>query len=193
MMGYQCSVNMTPGAAKQKKGKQREELPDTESLLPDDASPTAEFDTNENRTFWKFLRARGKNATTSPAHMTALGNHPTSTELSYRRRHATSPEVVEVHAARGFQVTFNFHFLMLAFLLQLETRDLSQGSGNTRQRATTCTKWKRLVDGGYIIASGLCFYATCTRLVPGRCIFAGWSYAGSYHITTYWGFSVAYC
>jgi len=37
----------------------------------------------------------------------SLGNHPTSTELSYRRRHATSPEVVEVPLARGFQVTFN--------------------------------------------------------------------------------------
>jgi len=28
-------------------------------------------------------------------------------ELSYRRRHATSPEAVEVPVARGFRVTFN--------------------------------------------------------------------------------------
>ena len=107
-MGYQCSVNMMLGAAEQNKGKQREELADAESFPPDDVSPTAEFDTNENRTFWEFLRARAKNATTSPAQMTSLGNRPTSTEFSYRRKHATSPEVVEVHAARGFQVTFNF-------------------------------------------------------------------------------------
>jgi len=194
MMSYQCSVNMTLGAAEQNKGKQREELADRETLPPDNASPTAEFDTIENRTFWKFLRARGKNATTSPAQMTALGNHPTSTELSYRRRHATSPEVVEVHAARGFQVTFNFLFLILAFLLQLETTETCRKEAGTQDKEQApCTTRKRLVDGGYIIASGVCSYTTCNRLVPGRCIFAGWSCAGSYIITACWGFSVAYC
>jgi len=50
-------MNMTPGAAEQNKGIQREELVEADSLPPDDASPTAEFDTIENRTFWKFLRA----------------------------------------------------------------------------------------------------------------------------------------
>jgi len=90
-MAYQCSVNMTPGTAEQNKGKQREELADAESLLPDDASPTAEFDTDENRAFWKFLRAPGKNATTSPAHMT----------------HGPSPKVVEVYAVHVTQVSFS--------------------------------------------------------------------------------------
>jgi hypothetical protein len=184
---------MTLGTAEQNKGKQREELADA-TLPSDDAPPTAEFHTNENRTFWNFLGARGKNATTSPAQMTALGNHPTSTELSYRRRHATSPEVVEVHAARGFQVTFNFLFLILAFLLQLETTETCCKEAETQDKEQApCTTWKRLVDGGYIIASSFCSYTTCKRLVPGRCIFAGWSCAGSYIITTCWGFSVAYC
>ena len=36
-----------------------------------------------------------------------------------------------------------------------------------------CTTWQRLVNGGYIIASGVCSYTTCKRLVPGRWIFAG--------------------
>jgi len=91
MMGYQCFVNMTPDAAEQNKGAQREELPDAESLAPDDASPTSEFDANKNRAFWKFLPARGKNATTSPAHMT----------------HGPSPKVVEVYAVRVTQVSFS--------------------------------------------------------------------------------------
>jgi len=82
---------MTPGAAEQNKGKQLEELAEAESPPPDDASPTAEFDTIENRTFWKFLRARRKNATTSPVHMT----------------HGPSPKVVEVYAVRVTQVSFS--------------------------------------------------------------------------------------
>jgi hypothetical protein len=83
---------MTPGAAEQIKGKQQEELADSETLPSDDASSTAEFDTNENRTFWKFLRARGKNATMSPAQMT----------------HGPSPKAVEVHAVRVTQVSFSY-------------------------------------------------------------------------------------
>jgi len=78
MMGYQCSAIMTLGAAEQNKGKQREELANSETLPPDDASPIAEFDTNEFRTFWKFLHARGKNATTCPTQMT----HSSSLRLS---------------------------------------------------------------------------------------------------------------
>ena len=50
-MGYQCSAIMTLGTAEQNKGKQREELADSETLPPDDASPIAELDTNEFRTY----------------------------------------------------------------------------------------------------------------------------------------------
>ena len=92
MMGYQCPANMTLCATEQNKGKQREELADAGTLPPDDASPTAELDTNENRTFWKFLRARGKNATTSPAQMS----------------HDPSPKAVEVYAVRVRQVSFSY-------------------------------------------------------------------------------------
>ena len=80
------------GAAEQNKGKQREELAEAESLPPDDAPPTAEFDTIENRTFWKFLRARGKNATTSPALMA----------------HGLSPKAAEVYANRVSRVSFSY-------------------------------------------------------------------------------------
>jgi len=103
MMGYQCSVNMTSGAAEQSQGKQREELADAKSLPPDDASPTAEFDTIENRTFWKFLRARGKNAT-SPADMT----------------HGPSPKAVEVYANRVSQVSFSDIAFTSWFLVDTE-------------------------------------------------------------------------
>ena len=91
LTGYQCPANMTLCATEQNKGKQREELADAGTLPPDDACPTAELDTNENRTFWKFLRARGKNAPTSPAQMT----HP-------------SPKAVEVYAVRVGQVIFSY-------------------------------------------------------------------------------------
>ena len=92
MMGYQCPADMTLWATEQNKGKQREELADAGTLPPDDASPTAELDTNENRTFWKFLRARGGNITTSPAQMT----------------HDLSPKAVEVYAVRVRQVIFSY-------------------------------------------------------------------------------------
>jgi hypothetical protein len=95
---------MKPGAAEQNKGKQPEELADAESLPPDDASPTAEFDTNENRTFWKFLRARGKNATTSPADVT----------------HDPSPKAVEVYANRVSQVSFSYIAFTSWFLVETE-------------------------------------------------------------------------
>jgi hypothetical protein len=92
MMGYQCSAIMTVGTAEQNTGKQRKELADAETLPPDDAFPTAEFDTNENHPFWMFLRAGGKNATTSPAQMT----------------HSPSPKAVEVYAVRVTQVSFTY-------------------------------------------------------------------------------------
>ena len=92
MMGYQCSAIVMVGTAEQNTGKERKELADAEALPPHDAFPTAEFDTNENHTFWKFLRAEGKNATTSPAHMT----------------HGTSPKAVEVYAVRVTQVSFTY-------------------------------------------------------------------------------------
>jgi hypothetical protein len=94
---------MTPGTAEQNKGKQREELADAETLPPDDASPTAEFDTNENR-FWTFLRARGKNATMSPAQMT----------------HDPSPKAVEVYAVRVTQVSFSYIACTFWFLVEME-------------------------------------------------------------------------
>jgi hypothetical protein len=124
----------------------------------------------------------------------SLGNHPTSTELSYRGRHTTSPEVVEVPVARGFQVPFNFIFLALAFLLETETTETCRKEAETQDKAQApYTTWKRLVNGGYIIASGVRSYTTCKRLVRGWCIFAGWSCAGSYIITTCRRFFVAYC
>jgi len=95
---------MAPGAAEQNKGKQREELAEAESLPPDDASPTAAFDTIENRTFWKFLRARGKNATTSPAHMA----------------HGPSPKAVDVYANRVSQVSFSDIAFTSWFLVETE-------------------------------------------------------------------------
>jgi hypothetical protein len=105
MMGYQCPANMTLGGAEQNnKGKQREELADAGTIPPDDACPTAEFDTNENRTFWKFLRARGKNATTSPAQMTY---HP-------------PPKAVEVYAVRVPQVSFSYIACIFFFLGETE-------------------------------------------------------------------------
>jgi len=104
MMGYQCSVIVTPGAAEQNKGKQREELADSETLPPHDASSTAEFDNNENRTFWKFLRARRKNATTSPAQMTR----------------SPSPKAVKVYANRVPQVSFSYIAFTCWFLVEME-------------------------------------------------------------------------
>jgi len=108
---------MTLGAAEQNQGIQREELIEVDSLPPDDASPTAEFDTIQNRTFWKFLRARGKNATTSPAHMT----------------HGPSPEPVEVYANRVSQVSFSYIAFTSWFLVDGNNRDMWHGSGNLRQ------------------------------------------------------------
>jgi len=104
MMGYQRPANMMLGAAEQHKGKQREELADAGTLPPDDASPTAEFDTNENRTLWKILRARWKNAPTSPAQMT----------------HDPSPKAVEVYAVRVPQVSFGHISCTFWFLREME-------------------------------------------------------------------------
>jgi len=115
MMSYQCLANMTLGAAEQTKGKQREELADPETLLPDDASPTAEFDTNENRTFWKILRAQGKNATTSPAQMT----------------HDPSPKAVEVYAVRVPQVSFSHITCTLWFLRETEITGICGAEAET--------------------------------------------------------------
>jgi hypothetical protein len=50
-MGYQCSAIMMLGTAEQNKGKQREELANSVTLPPNNASPIAKFDTNEFRTF----------------------------------------------------------------------------------------------------------------------------------------------
>jgi len=61
----------------------------------------------------------------------SLGNHPTSSELSYRGRHTTSPEVVEVPVARGFQVTFNFLLLPLAFLLEMDITETCRKEAET--------------------------------------------------------------
>jgi len=159
------------------KGKQRSEPADNTQSLPLDApAPSAKLHSSLE------LAVR------------SLGNHPTSTELSYRRRHAASPDVVEVHAARGFQVTSKFLFLILAFLLQLETTETCRKEAQTQDKEQApCTTWKRLVDGGYIITSGVCSYTTCMRLVPWWCNFAGWSCASKYIITTCWRISVAYC
>ena len=104
MVGYQCFANMIPGTVEQNKGKQREELADAETLPPDDASPTTEFGTNETRTFWKFLRARGKNATTSPAQMT----------------HGPSLNAVEVYAVSVPQVSFSYIACTFWFLGETE-------------------------------------------------------------------------
>ena len=95
---------MMLGAAEQNKGKQREALAEAKSLPPDDASSTAEFDTIENRTFWKFLRARGKNATMSPAQMT----------------HGPSPKAVEIYAVRVPQVNFSHIACTFWFLRETE-------------------------------------------------------------------------
>jgi hypothetical protein len=101
VIGYQCPADLTLGTAEQKKGKQREELADAGT---DDASPTTEFDTNENRTFWKILRARGKNATMSPAQMT----------------HEPSPKAVEVYAVRVPQISFSHIACTFCFLGETE-------------------------------------------------------------------------
>jgi len=105
MMVYQCPAHVKLVAAEQNnKGKQGEELADAGTLPPADASPTAEFDTNENRTFWKFLRARGKNATTSPAQMT----------------HDPPPKAVEIYAVRVPQVSFSYITCTFCFLGETE-------------------------------------------------------------------------
>jgi len=106
---------MTLGDAEQNEGKQREELADAESLPPDDASPTAEFDTHENRTFWKFLRARGKNATTSPAEMT----------------HGPSPKAVEVCAVRVTQVSFSHIACTFWFLGEMDITGIRSTKAET--------------------------------------------------------------
>jgi len=95
---------MTPGTAEQNKGKQREKLAGAETLPPDDASSIAEFDTDEHRTFWKCLRARGKDATTSPTQMT----------------HGPSPKAVEVYAVRVAQVSFSHIVCSFRFLVKTE-------------------------------------------------------------------------
>ena len=106
--------------------------------------------------------------------MRSLRNHPTSTELSYRRTHATSPAIVEVPVARGFQVTFNFLLLALAFLLEAETPETCRKEAETQDKdQAPYATWKRLVNDGYIVASGFRSYTTCKRLVPGRYIFTG--------------------
>jgi len=104
MMGYQCPANMTLCAAEQNQVKQPEELASAETIPPDDASPTAELDTNENRTFWKFLRARGRDTTTSPAQMT----------------HDPSPKAVEVYAVRVRRVSFSYIACTFWFLVKTE-------------------------------------------------------------------------
>ena len=158
-------------------GKQRSEpAENTQSLALDAPPPSAKLDSSLK------LPVR------------SLGNHPTSTELSYRRRYTTSPEIVEVPVARGFQVTFNFLLLALAFLLETETTETCCKEAETQDKEQArCTRWKRFVNGGYIVAIGVCSYTTCKRLVPCRCIFAEWSCASSYIITTCWRISIAYC
>jgi len=106
---------MTLGAAVQNKGKQREDLSGAETLQPDDVSPTAEFDTNDSPTFWKFLRARGKNAIMSPAQMT----------------HGPSPKAVEVYAVRVPQVSFSHIACTFWFLRETETTGICGAEAET--------------------------------------------------------------
>jgi len=161
------------------KGKQRSEPADNTQSLPLDApAPSAKL--------YSSLELAVR----------SLGNHSTSTELSHRGRHASSPEVVEVPLARGFQVTFNSSCSHLHSYWRRKPQRLvaRKRKHKTKSKPTgACTTWKRLVNGGYIIAIGVCSCTTCKRLVLWWCNFAGWSFASRYIITTCWRISVAYC
>jgi hypothetical protein len=89
-------VSNTPSAAEQNnaKGKQRE-TPNANTQTPqlDDPSPPAGLDSNDNRKLWEFLRARRK----------------------LKMKWDASPEVVDVHPSRGFQVRVSFTAFTLLF------------------------------------------------------------------------------
>jgi hypothetical protein len=76
----------------------------------------------------------------------------------------TSPEVVEVCAARGFQVTFDFILFTLLFLLQTKTTEIRRIQEETQakvigfdhRRSYHLRTCKRLIMRGYIFAGWFC-------------------------------------
>jgi hypothetical protein len=90
-------MNITPGIS-ERKGKQREEPIQIQTPFPDDLSSPTKFDSSENRAFWKLLMRRREQG---------------SRKASVRIIQDPSPDVVEVYAARGFQVSFSYHVHIL--------------------------------------------------------------------------------
>ena len=114
-MCFQCSANITPCAIEQNndKGKQREELPvGTDTPPPDDTFSLVALDSDDNRKLWKSLMgAQGKGTASGKKSSANMTCNP-------------SPEVVEVYAVRGFQVSFSFISFRLSFLLVTETTEV---------------------------------------------------------------------
>jgi hypothetical protein len=80
--------------------KQREEPPaDAHTAPPDISNSLAKFKSKESSGLWNVLtRARGK-----------------AGKRVQLKTHSPSPEVVEVYAVRGFQVSFSFNSYRLLF------------------------------------------------------------------------------
>jgi hypothetical protein len=116
-MRCQCSANIMPGTAESKndKCKQREEpVARTQTLSTDDFSSSDKFDSNKSWAFRKSLiRAREKDS---------------SRKSQARMMQDTSPEVVEVYAARGFQVTFSYRVCTFVLTTYGNNRDMSHTS-----------------------------------------------------------------
>jgi hypothetical protein len=80
--------------------KQQKEPPaDAHTAPPDISASLAKFKSKENSRLWNVLaRARGK-----------------AGKRVLLKTHSSSPEVVEVYAVRGFQVSFSFNSYRLFF------------------------------------------------------------------------------
>ncbi|KAG1732386.1 WD40-repeat-containing domain protein [Suillus paluster] len=90
----QCSATAMLDASKANKDEDDEPPTDAHTPPPDDPTSPAELDSEDNRISWKWLTlGRWKN--------------PPSATMAPMRRYKPSPEVVDVYAVRGFQVTFS--------------------------------------------------------------------------------------
>ena len=120
-MGCQCPANAPPiGTRKKNKGKQREQsLPDMSTPPPHHPASPAELDSTGNHKIWGLsIRGRGKDSI--------------STKTAPPKKRDHSPEVFEVPAVRGFQVSFGF--ILPAFLFLLGITEICCNEAETQEK-----------------------------------------------------------
>lgn len=102
------------------KGKERDDgaAADAQSVPSDDPNPLTELDSAGNRNIWtKLLCRQGKNSA-------SVKIAPT----------IKRPKVVEVYAARGFQVSFTSILYRLSFLLETKLTETGRNEAEMQDK-----------------------------------------------------------